>query len=187
MKRFCSGWVHSFFGAPIHRIRTLTRATAQDVAPKNIRVNTIAPGAVDTRCMPTTVRYFSALCRAWPGVAYAVAVIGGSEVGFCAAVERPVSYRDRRRGRSRIVTSENLADLRVSMDGRCECFQVLSSEGIISVSGREPILQNPSRIFSAVREIQIVRGEHQKQCRRPGYSVRPRKQDCFQRLGLWPA
>src|SRR5260370_27724075 len=64
-----------------------------------------------------------ALCRAWLGVAYAVAVIGGSEVGFCAAVERPVNYRDRRRGRSRIVTSENLANLPVSMDGCCECFQ----------------------------------------------------------------
>ncbi len=29
-------------------LHALTRATAQDVAPKNIRVNTIAPGAVDT-------------------------------------------------------------------------------------------------------------------------------------------
>ena len=29
-------------------LHTLTRATAQDAAPKNIRVNTIAPGAVDT-------------------------------------------------------------------------------------------------------------------------------------------
>ena len=29
-------------------LHVLTRATAQDVAPKNIRVNTIAPGAVDT-------------------------------------------------------------------------------------------------------------------------------------------
>ncbi|MGA7882668.1 MAG: SDR family oxidoreductase [Terrimicrobiaceae bacterium] len=29
-------------------LHALTRATAQDVAPKNIRFNTIAPGAVDT-------------------------------------------------------------------------------------------------------------------------------------------
>ena len=43
-------------------LHALTRATAQDVAPKNIRVNTIAPGAVDTPdacgppCAPFRVR-----------------------------------------------------------------------------------------------------------------------------------
>jgi NAD(P)-dependent dehydrogenase (short-subunit alcohol dehydrogenase family) len=43
-------------------LHALTRATAQDVAPKNIRVNTIAPGAVDTpdacrpSCAPLRVR-----------------------------------------------------------------------------------------------------------------------------------
>jgi NAD(P)-dependent dehydrogenase (short-subunit alcohol dehydrogenase family) len=31
---------------------------SQDVAPKNIRVNTFAPGAVDPPCMPTTIRSF---------------------------------------------------------------------------------------------------------------------------------
>ncbi|MFZ0712577.1 MAG: SDR family oxidoreductase [Terrimicrobiaceae bacterium] len=41
-------------------LHALTRATAQDVAPKNIRVNTIAPSAVDTS-MPSMHAYHRAL------------------------------------------------------------------------------------------------------------------------------